>query len=499
MTGSITLAGLWDAAQDWFMDIAGQFPGLAGIDAGKQAAGLLVSLAFLVALLTAVWIRGRRSRRSLGAGANGDLAALTRGAKRLGLVAAAVFVFVFGAWSIYAPLASAALAPGVISPDGYRRTVQHLEGGIIRAIHVREGDPVSAGDPLITLDDTAARSLDAEIRERYLHVLATEARLEAERTDAPEIVFPDVLLADDSPAMRQVIEGQRQLLASRRATLASRISILEARILQLGEQNAGLDQVIAAEEEQLALIDEEITAADDLLAQGLERKPRILALQRTRAEVAASIAMNRARIAQNAEAMGETRLQLLAVDEERREAIAGQLAEIRRVLAELRGQMPSRENMLERTVIRAPIAGRVMNLRATTGGGVIRPGEPIADIVPDEAHLMISARVQPHDIDRITPGMSARVILSAYNQRNMPQIHGRLQSISADAFVDERSGAAYFLAQIEVDPQDIEGLSHVQLVPGMPAEVMLLDGERSAMEYFLAPILESRRRSFLER
>lgn len=139
-----------------------------------------------------------------------------------------------------------------------------------------------------------------------------------------------------------------------------------------------------------------------------------------------------------------------------------------------------------------------MNLRATTEGGVIRASEPVAEIVPTDALLIINARVQPKDIDRITPGMSARVVLTAYTQRNLPFIYGRLQSISADALVDEHTCLAYFLANVEVDLRTLDENLQVQLLPGMQAEVMLLEGERSAFDYFLAPILESRRRSFLE-
>ncbi|MEY9199333.1 HlyD family type I secretion membrane fusion protein [Sinorhizobium fredii] len=320
------------------------------------------------------------------------LAAATRMPRRLGLLAVTLFILVLGGWSVLAPLASASLAPGVVSPDGYRKTVQHLEGGIIRSIHVREGDVVKIGDPLITLDDIRARSQDAEIRERLLHVLATEARLEAERTDAAQISFPDFLIHSSSAGLQRLMEGQRQLFVSRRAAHQGRIRILEARTRQLEEQNAGLREVIAAETEQIALIDEEIAAAQDLLEKHLERKPRILALKRHRADIAAAKASNRAKIAENAQAVGETRLQLLTIAEERQEKLGAELAEMRRVLAELKSQLPTREDILERTVIRAPLPGTVMNLRVTTERGVIDPGQPLLDLVPNDSGVVIDAR-----------------------------------------------------------------------------------------------------------
>ncbi len=470
---------------------------LAGIALSETAIAIIV----LAAAAVAVFALARMLRFTVRGSTEKPpeaLAAATRLPRRLGLLAIALFMLVLGGWSVLAPLASAALAPGVVSPDGYRKTIQHLEGGIIRSIHVREGDVVKAGDPLITLNDTKARSLDAEVRERLLHILATEARLEAERTDVAEIRFPDFLLRDKSAAQQRLIEGQRQLLLSRRAAHQGRTRILEARIRQLEEQNAGLREVIAAEVEQIALIDEEISAAQDLLEKGLERKPRVLGLKRQRADIAAAKAANRAKIAENAQAVGETSLQLLTITEERQEKIGAELAEMRRILAELKGQLPSREDILERTVIRAPLAGTVMDLKVTTESGVIDPGQPLLDLVPDESGLVIDARVQPTDIERVRPGMSARVILTAYRQRSLPLIHGRLRSISADAIADERTGATYFLAKIAVAPADLANLDDVHLIPGMPAEVMLMDGEQSLFAYLLDPILDSSRRGLRE-
>jgi HlyD family type I secretion membrane fusion protein len=490
MAEAITIGTLVDTAKTWAGQVATDGLALAQ----KHPVWAVAVLAALFVGL--IWTASRRRGEEVAP--THDLALLTRGPRRLGLLAAAAFALGFGGWSVYAPLASATLAPGMVSPDGYRKTVQHLEGGIIRTIHVRESDKVAAGDPLITLDDTAARSQEAEIRERYLHVLAIEARLEAEQSKADQISFPPDLLATDTPDLQEIMESQRHLFLSRRSSLDNRIAILEARVLQLGEQNAGLEQVIAAERAQLSYVDEEIATAEALFAEGLERRPKILGLQRTRAEIQASQAMNRARIAENAEAIGEAKLQLIALTEQRSEEVAEELANIRRVISELRAQMPSREDILERTVIRAPISGTVMNLKATTEGGVIRPSEAIAEIVPANADLVINARVQPNDIDRIVPGMSARVILTAYNQRNLPIMHGRLQSVSADVLLDERTGLSYFLAKIEVDHDELVLNPEIRLLPGMSAEVMLLQGDRSAFDYFLAPILDSRRRSFLE-
>ncbi|WP_192245167.1 HlyD family type I secretion periplasmic adaptor subunit [Mesorhizobium silamurunense] len=467
-----------------------------GIELSDTAIMLAIGGAILlaIAMLIRLFGSGSASGRTGQARSLGDI---TRFPRRLGVVATALFVLALGGWSVLAPLASAALAPGIISPDGHRQTVQHLEGGIIRTIHVREGDVVKAGTPLITLDDTRAKALDAEFRERSLYLLASQARLEAEQTGALDISFPEQLLLD-SNEMRKIVDGQRQLFLSRRAAHQGRLQILDARIRQLQEQNVGLREMIAAEDEQIALIDEEIQGIQTLIDKGLERKPRVLALQRGSAEVAATKASNHAKIAENEQQIGETRLQLVTVGEERQEKIGSELAEVRRVLAEVKGQLPSREDMLVRTVIRAPIDGTVMNLRINTETGVVAPGQPLLDIVPDGNHLVIDARVRPTDIERIRPGMSARVVLTAYRQRSLPLIHGKLRSISADAMSDERTGQPYFLAKVDVVPEDLAALQQVKLIPGMPAEIMLMDGEQSVFAYLLGPILDSAGRSLRE-
>ncbi|MFN4140935.1 HlyD family type I secretion periplasmic adaptor subunit [Aestuariivirga sp.] len=470
----------------------------SGLVLGETAVDFVIGVALLLMLWGSVrLIRVLRSDRS--GPHHESLHEATLYPRWLGLAAAVLFMAVLGAWSALAPLASASLALGVISPDGYRKTIQHLEGGIIRTIHVREGDVVKSGSPLIVLDDTQAKALDAALRERLLHLSAMEARLEAERTDAPAVSFPALHAFGSSQALQQVLASQRQLFSSRRAAYEGRTQVLEARIRQLDERNIGLREMISAEEEQISLIEEEIESAQHLLKTGLERKPRVLALRRARADVVALRASNRAKIAENEQAIGETRLQLLAIGEERQEKIGAELAEVRRTIAELKGQLPSREDILQRTVIRAPIDGTVMNLRVNTETGVVAPGQPLLDIVPDKGKLIIDARVRPTDVDRIKPSMSARVVLTAYRQRNLPLIHGRLRSISADALSDERTGASYFLAKVEVLPEDLKGLGDVKLVPGMPAEVMLMDGEQTLFAYLADPILESARRGLREK
>ena len=392
------------------------------------------------------------------------------------------------------------MAPGVVSPDGARKTIQHLEGGIIKSIHVREGDTVAAGDAVVTLEDTRALARFEELRERELFLMAAEARLSAEQLGLDEIEYPEVLLTSTEERARSVMRSQTALFESRKETQSARERILKQRVAQLDEQNDGLIEVIAAQQEQLDLIAREIKGAQELYDKGLERLPRLLALQREQADIRAEQASNRASIASNEQRIGETELQLFATEQQQREEASAQLAEIRAQLATTRSLLPERADALARTQIVAPIAGRVMNVQVTTeSGGVVGAAAPILDIVPDEAKLIIDARVSPQDIENVAPKMRARVILTAFNQRNLPHIHGEVRSISPDRLVDERTGEPYFLAKIEVDVEDLAAVSdQIALVSGMSADVMILTGERTFLDFLLKPFIDSVRRSFRE-
>lgn len=453
-----------------------------------------VATLVLIALTWALRIRSPAFRIS-----KRDLKRRTRSARMLGYLSAVLFVGGIGVWSTMAVLASAVVAPGVVSPEGSRKTVQHLEGGIIGTIHVREGDKVTAGQVLVSMETTAAQGHYDELHERYVRLLAAEARLVAELAGKDEITFPSELTSIDNETAQKVAVGEQGLLRSRLATREGRERILSKRIEQIEEQITGFREVIAAQADQLALIDREIKSAQELYDKGLERLPRILALQRAQADIRANQASNRSHVARNQQQIGETELQLLNLRQQDGEAANEDLSKVRGGLAELRSQLPSRQDMLARTAITAPISGTVMNLRVTTESGVISSGQPILDIVPSEPDLVIDSRIRPADIDMVHPKMPARVVLSAYPTRHFAQIHGLLTSVSADRLTDERTGEPYFLAKVKVDAAELGKLHEVRLSPGMPAEVMILTGEQTLLDYMLAPVFDSLNRGLREK
>ena len=458
----------------------------------------VVALALALSLVLLLLVRVSRRRRHGYAGPGSvPLARVVRGPKLMGYAAILIFFGGFGAWAAIAPLAGAAIAPGVVSPDGSRKTVQHLEGGIVREIHVREGDRVQAGQILVTLEDVAARAEFEELRVRFVHLVTVEARLLAEQAGADSIASPSALAGIDRAIAEPAMTAQRGLFASRRATLEGREQILGQQILQLEAEIDGLHEVIAAQDEQLALIGQEVEGVQTLYDQGLSRLPRLLELKRAQADVRAGRATNRAQIARHRRAIGETRLELLTMREELQEQIAEELSQVRTDLAAVRSQLPSREDVLTRTVVTAPLAGTVMNVRVTTATGVIEPGDPLLDLVPDDVRLVIDARVKPTDMDTVRAGQTARVLFPAYGQRNLPQIFGQLRSVSADRMADERTGEPYFLAKVEIAPAELARVApDVALSPGMPADVMILTGERTFLDYLVRPFVESWTKSF---
>jgi HlyD family secretion protein len=424
---------------------------------------------------------------------------------RRSIVAAALVIGLglggFALWATAAPLAGAAIAPGVISPDGSRRTVQHLEGGIIQRILVEDGSVVQAGDPLLVLEDVQPRAGHDVLRARFHTLAAAQARLLAEQAGVAEISFPDWLIeatGEDATALEAMV-AQRQLFRTRAQGLAGRRGILDQRIAQLREEIAGLEAQIAADGRQIALIGEEIEGLDLLYRKGLATKTRLLALQRERSDIEGDRAERRARIARAQQAIGETELQIMAQGTALLEDANEELSRVQAELAEVEQRLAASRDVLARTLIRAPSAGTVVELRFRTPGGVIRPGEPILDIVPDDEDLLVDARLSPLDIDVVAVGLPAQIILPAFKQRHLPRIEGRVRQISADAIVDPHNGERYFEARIEVDPAQLAALGPaVTLTPGMPAEVYITTAERTMLDYLLQPLRDSLRRAFRE-
>jgi HlyD family secretion protein len=417
-----------------------------------------------------------------------------------GIAIIVLFFGIGGIWAATAPLAGATIAPGVVSPEGSRRTVQHLEGGIIRDIRVKEGDKVKAGETLVELSGVSAQAEVGQLTTRLRTLAATEARLKAEQSGAKAPVFDHPSLADrNDPEVAAIIAQQSHEFRTREAADRNRVEILTQRIAQLKEQNVGTDRQITSIRRQLALIREEIVAKKELLEKGYETKPRLLALQRNEAELSGNEGELLARIARNDEAIGETKLQITNTQVQRKEDIDRDLADTQGKRIELESQLAASLDKLKRTDIVAPVDGTVIDLHFKTKGGVVRPGEPILDIVPDHETLVIDARIQPRDIDDVHAKGSAYVTFPSYPQRRMLRVPAAVERVSADTLSDQRTGERYYTAKVVVDASALKDLDpFVDLMPGMPAEVYISTTQRTFLRYLLQPFLFAVERSFRE-
>lgn len=419
------------------------------------------------------------------------------------LLAAGIIILIFfggfGTWAALAPLDSAALAPGRVTVASNRKTVQHLEGGIVKALLVKEGDAVQGDQILIQLDDTQARARLELLQSRYAKLLATEARLKAERAFASEVKFPQSLsLRRDQPLVAKILDAELALFEARRKSTEGRIRIFGKRIDQLQKEIAGLQAQIASENEQLALIEDERASFDTLYEKGFVGKARLLALKREEAKLKGERGDHLSLIAKARQRIGETELEIIDLKNSMLNQVVSGLRDTQADLVDVSERLKAAEDILVRTDIRAPQTGVVMGLNVHTEAGVIAPGQRLLDIVPEDDTLVIEARVTPNDIDVVYTGLPAQVRLTAFKQRNTPLLDGKLTRVSADSFTDERSGTSYFLARVTIDAAELKKLDGRELYPGMGAEVMIKTGKRTTMDYILAPLTDSLRRAFRE-
>ena len=419
------------------------------------------------------------------------------------LLAAAVIILLFfgglGTWAALAPLDSAALAPGRVTVAGNRKTVQHLEGGIVKELLVKEGDAVDGGQVLIQLDDTQARARLDLLHSRRDKLLATEARLMAEQVSAAEIVFPmSISYRRHEPQVAKILDAEKALFEARKRSTQGRIHIFHKRIAQLKKEIAGLAAQVASKDEQLVVIEDERASFEILFKKGVVGKSRLLRLKREAADLKGERADHLSLMAKARQRIGETELEIIDLKNSVLNQVVGVLRDTQSELLDVRERLKAAEDIMVRTDIRAPQAGVVMGLNVHTETGVIAPGQHLLDIVPEDDTLVIEAQVALNDIDVVHAGLPAQVRLTAFKQRDTPLLDAELTRVSADSFTDERSGASYFLARVAINAAELRKLEGRELYPGMGAEVMINTGTRTAMDYILAPLTDSLRRAFRE-
>ncbi|AXY42275.1 HlyD family type I secretion periplasmic adaptor subunit [Halomonas sp. JS92-SW72] len=422
-----------------------------------------------------------------------------RGYRRLGMLILGLGLGGFLLWATTASLAVAVVAPGHVAVESFRRTVQHLEGGIVREILVADGDRVEAGQPLVVIDDIQARAELQIVRTQYLVGRATELRLLAEQRGAEVLELPDELTGSDLPRVQEVLAVQQALFAARGQSHRATLEALDEQAEQLRRQIAGLEEVIRINERHAASLREEERDLRGLFEKGMVNNQRLREVERDRLELEGEIASRRAEISRLASQVSENRMQREIRDQEFHKEVGEQLREAQARVTEAEERVTTLADQVGRSTVTAPVAGTVVERRVHSIGDVVRSGDPLLDIVPGNDRFVVEARVPDRDVNQLYPGQPAEIRFSAFNQRLTNVIPAEVIFVSADSQVDEATGARFYRVRLRVTEAGLEKMTEqMQLLAGMPAEVMIRTGERTFASYISKPITDMLARAIRE-
>jgi len=410
-------------------------------------------------------------------------------AGRVGMWALAIGFGGFLLWATLAPLDEGVAAPGMVALDTKRKAVQHLTGGIVKEVLVREGQKVQEGEVLIQLDGAVAKANFESTRQRYFSLRAMQARLMAEQAGAGAITYhPDLLAGAQDPLIRAQMVTQEQLLAARRSALAADLQSFN----ESAQGQEGLIQAYRGMQEsrrsQLALLSEELKNTRGLVAEGYAPRNRQFELERAVAESNTALAELQGNTIRATRSIGEMRQRAIARQQEYRKEVQTQMADVSREVQGEAEKFQALQNDLARVDIKAPATGQVVGLAVQTSGGVIQPGQKLMDIVPNDAPLLLEAHVQPHFIDRVHTGLPVDIRFSAFSHSPSLVVDGKVISISGDLITDPATNLSYYLARVAVTPEGLSKLGKRQMQPGMPTEVIFKTGERTLLTYMLGPL-----------
>jgi len=407
----------------------------------------------------------------------------------------------FGTWAAVSQIESAVIASGLVKVLSNRKQVQHLEGGIIKDLNVKNGDLVSAGDVLIRLDETRAKATLDIYSGRLAAARAAVARLQAELSNNVVVEFPDDLVAaaKADADIAQILKSQRQLFEARQATLEGQVTMTRERIGQLEEEIEGRRAQELSRTKQMKSLEDQLDGMRQLDEKGFARKTDIAALEREQARLEGERGEHVAAMAAAQRGISEAELEIIQFRQTFSERVAEELRQYQDEISDLSERVNSAQFTLDHTEIRAPVSGTVVGSTVFTEGGVIQPGQTLMEIVPGDDVLVVEARVRPVDVDEVTTGQAAWVQFTAFSSRSTPRLEGAVALVSADILVDEATQQPYYQVLIEVPEDEVARLGEdATLQPGMPAEVMIRTGSRTPIDYLTKPIIESMNRAWRE-
>ena len=420
-----------------------------------------------------------------------------------GLVAVLLLFGGLGVWSVLAPLDSAAIGSGLVIVENYRKPIAHLEGGIVKEVRIREGQHVHKGEVLLTLEDVQPRSQLEQVQGQWLLSLAYEARLIAQRDGKSRITYPNALTArkNDTRAA-EAMRIQDQTFQVRKRAMDGEIMLYRRQIEQLKQKLIGLNEQKSMREKLVRSFEKERSDLQTLASQGYAEMQRVREMERNLAQNEGQRASLESDMSSTEMEIGSAELKILRIEQEFQREVAKELAEVQSQLFSLNERNRAFSDTVKRTTIVAPDDGMVLELAVHTPGEVIRPGQHVLNIVPANEQLMVEVRLMPQDIDQIIVGQTAEVRFSAFRQREMPKIEGKLVMVSADRLIDETSQdkRPYYLARVMVTPKGLSDLANLklELVPGMPADVFIKTGTRTFWRYMTAPFSDLLVRSLRE-
>jgi HlyD family type I secretion membrane fusion protein len=429
-----------------------------------------------------------------------------RGDIRTGGIIAALFFVVFLGWAAFARLDAAAYAQGTLVVSGQRQSVQHRDGGVVGRIYVHEGQRVERGQLLVQLAAAEVQAQERALASQAIRLLAQRARLEAEQLGRTRILQPREFASlppEDRAEGALAMRLQQTELQARTSVLAAQRGALGQRVAQSGEQGRGYGEQVVSSAEQLRLIEEQIAALRPVAEKGFVSETRMRELERARAQLIGQRGQYSASVAQTRGAARETEIQVLEAERTFRERSAADLRDVETRLGDVLPRWTAARDQLERTAIRAPATGAVVGMSVFTPGGVVAPGQKLMDVIPERTPLLIQARIAPEDADDLTVGQRTLVKFSGLHERNLPNLEGKLTRLSADSFVDEKSGLSYFTGEVTVPRDQLRLIADVRgsgfaLRAGMPVQVLIPLRKRTALDYALEPLLGSFWSSFRE-
>ncbi len=424
----------------------------------------------------------------------------------------AAFFGVAGAWAAVVRLDRAVISPGIVVAETSRKVVQHFEGGMVQAVLVRDGQAVRAGDVLLRVDPLQSQASADLFRNQLDAALVLEARLRAEQEragdlpgDLPEDLPKDLPLPAEiaarraEPALARMIADQAGQMAERRATLRGQLALIEAKVTQLRTEISGLAVEKTSVEQQVGFIRQELEGLRSLHERNLIPLSRLLVMERERTRLEGVIGRSVAERAKAENAISEAGLQTTQLRQKLQEAVTGQLLETRQRIGELREKLVVAEDVFRRHEIRASHEGVIQALKVYAIGQVIRSGEPLMEIVPTTDRLVVSVQFSPNDLEAVHAGLRAEIKFPTFQARRMPAIFGTLATVSRDRLVDDGTKQPYFAGTVEIDERQLPAEIRHRLLAGLPAEVVVSAGERTALEYLFAPFRDAMGRAFHER